>query len=91
MVEAALGRFGEQLKTIDVFLSDENGRSKHGDADKRCLIETRLAGLPPIAVHADAATFDDAVAQCTEKMERTLDHRLGRLADKGGHVPASGA
>jgi hypothetical protein len=88
IVEEALGRFGAQLKTVDVFLGDENGREKQGDADKRCLIEARLAGMQPIAVRSHAATFEAAVGECADKICRTLDHHLGRLADKDGHAHA---
>jgi hypothetical protein len=90
IVEGALGRFGKQLTTVDVFLGDENGREKQGDADKRCLIEARLAGMQPIAVRSHAATFEAAVGECADKIRRTLDHHLGRLADKDGHSPAAG-
>jgi hypothetical protein len=91
IVEASLGRFGDQLTSVEVFISDENGRAKQGGDDKRCLIEARLAGMQPIAVQTHAATFEEAVADCSEKLERTLDRRLGRLDDRGGRAPMSGA
>lgn len=90
IVEATLGRFGDRLSSVEVFISDENGRGKQGDDDKRCLIEARLAGLQPIAVSTHAATFDAAVSDCAEKIERTIDHRLGRLEDKDRQVSFAG-
>jgi hypothetical protein len=84
IVEGTLGRFGEQLKSVEVFVSDENSREKQGDDDKRCVIEARLAGMQPIAVRTHAPTFEAAVADCTEKLERKLDRRLGRLDDRDG-------
>jgi len=90
IVEASLIRFGDQLTSVEVFVSDENGRDKQGGDDKRCLIEARLAGMEPIAVRTHAATFEAAVSECADKLERTLDRRLGRLNDKDGHVPMSG-
>ncbi len=88
IVEETLGRFGDQITSVEVFVSDENSRAKEGDDDKRCVIEARLAGMQPIAVRTHAATFDAAVADCAEKIERTLERRLGRLDDKDGHAHA---
>ena len=90
IVEATLGRFGDRITSVEVFISDENGINKKGDDDKRCVIEARLAGLKPIAVRSHAATFDEAVSDCTEKLERLLDHRLDRLEDRQGRVSFAG-
>jgi ribosome-associated translation inhibitor RaiA len=84
IVNGTLDRFDRQLTSVEVFIGDENGRAKRGHRDKRCVIEARLAGMKPIAVHTHASTFETAVNECAEKIERTLDRRLGRLADKDG-------
>ena len=90
IVSGALTRFDGQLTSVEVFISDENSRAKEGDADKRCVIEARLAGMKPIAVRTFASTFEAAVAEGAEKLERTLESHLGRLADKHGRVSQSG-
>jgi hypothetical protein len=90
IVEGTLGRFSEQLTSVEVFISDENSREKEGDDDKGCLIEARLAGMQPIAVRTHAPTFEEAVSDCAEKIERTLDRRLGRLEDKDERKSFSG-
>jgi ribosome-associated translation inhibitor RaiA len=90
IVEGTLSRFDDRLTSVEVYISDENSREKDGNNDKRCLIEARLAGLQPIAVRSHADSFEEAIADCAEKIERTLDKRLGRLADKDGRVSQSG-
>lgn len=90
VVEGTLSRFERQITGVDVFLSDENSREKDGNDDKRCLIEARLAGMQPLAVRTNADTFEQAISDCAEKLVRTIESRLGRLADKDGQVSQSG-
>ena len=45
-INNTLGRFSDQITRIEVHLSDENA-GKSGGADKRCLMEARLAGRQP--------------------------------------------
>ena len=77
-IESALARFGEQLTRVEVHVSDVNS-DKFGTADKRCMLEARLAGLQPIAVTDEAATVDEAIQGAAGKLVRTLDSTLGRL------------
>ena len=79
-LEAGLARFGERLTRVEVHLSDVDG-PKHGVADKRCLLEARLAGLQPVAVSHQAATLQSAIGGATKKLVSALDSRLGRLSD----------
>ena len=64
-----------------VHLGDENG-SKNGSNDKRCMMEARLDGRPPIAVTHQAPTLDQAMNAAAEKLERSIDSMLGRLNDR---------
>lgn len=75
-----LSRFSEHITSLQVHLSDENG-SKEGRNDKRCLLEARLKGRPPIAVTDDANTYDLAVSGATEKLISSLYKITGRLKD----------
>lgn len=89
-VEATLARFAPQLTRVEVHLGDENSHKK-GENDKRCVIEARLAGHQPVAVTHHAATLDDAIDGAADRLERLLDHTIGRLAaDKKGGTSAAG-
>ena len=88
-VEAALGRFGDQLIRVIVQLNDTNSH-KGGDRDKRCLMEARIAGHQPVAVSHAADSLDEAIGAAAEKLERSLDHVLGRLGQKKGRTPYGG-
>ncbi len=79
VVTNTLSRFSEQITRIEIHLSDRNSDSKFGAADKRCLLEARLAGLQPISVSDQAATLEQAVNGAVEKLKRSLDSTLGRL------------
>ncbi len=81
VVKDALGRFLDQVTRIEIHLSDVNGQ-KAGDNDKRCLMEARVAGRQPIAVTESANSVHQAIDGATQKMKRSLDGVLGKLADK---------
>jgi ribosome-associated translation inhibitor RaiA len=76
-VAAALARFREQITRVEVHVSDLNSH-KFGAADKRCVIEARLAGLQPIAASDEAATVEQAIQGAAGKLARRLDSTLGR-------------
>lgn len=88
-VEAVFApRLGDRLRRIEVYLQDVN--SHKGGVDKRCAIELHLAGLQPVAASAEAADLDEALGAATEKLERALEHTLGRIEDRAGRVSMSG-
>jgi len=78
IVEKELKRFAEHITRLEVHLSDENGK-KSGPHDKRCLLEARLEGRPPVAVTDHAATLEQAVNGASHQLARMLDSTLGRL------------
>jgi ribosome-associated translation inhibitor RaiA len=82
-VRAALERFGDQITRVEVHLSDENG-AKSGGADKRCLMEARLAGRQPVAVSHEAATLQGAFDGAAKKLQHLLESALGRSHDRKG-------
>lgn len=84
-----LGRFRESITRIEVHLSDVNG-ARTGVADKRCLLEARLAGRQPVAVSHDAAKVADAVHGAADKLTRALDSALGRVRDAHGRESIRG-
>jgi len=88
-VEESLARFEPQLTRVEVFLADENSH-KTGDNDKRCTMEARLAGLPPLAATGNGAHLDQAIDGALEKLSSLLEHKLGRLGDRKGRTSFSG-
>ena len=77
-----------QVTRIEVFLSDENA-SKPGD--KRCRMEARPAGLPPVTVTATADKVADAFISAAEKLQRALEADIGRGKNhKGGETIRTG-
>lgn len=90
VLEDSLARFGERLIRVEVHIGDENSSSKSDDADKRCAMEARLAGLPPIAVTHKAAQIDQAIYGAVEKLEKTLDRKLGKHNDHKGRTSFGG-
>jgi ribosomal subunit interface protein len=81
IVTDSLDRFAERITRVEVHLSDLNA-DKHGPRDKRCTIEARIGGLAPIAVSHEASTLHEAIDVAADKLERALEHALGRLEDK---------
>jgi len=78
VVESALERFAQRITRVEVHLSDEN--SQKGGRDKRCVIEARLEGMQPVAATDQSEHVEQAVNGAADKLERLLDHELGRLS-----------
>ena len=93
VVESSLAHLAQHVTRVEVHVSDENA-GKGGAPDKRCLMEARLNGRPPIAVTNRAESLDAAVNGAAHKLVRALEHELGR-ADKHTHdaraLPAADA
>lgn len=80
IVADSVDHLSDRITRIEAHLSDENS-DKGGANDKRCLLEARLAGLPPIAVRHSAETMAMAVDGAAEKLRTALGRTLGRLAE----------
>lgn len=78
LLSEELSRFSEHITRLEVHLSDENGH-KHGQNDKKCLLEARVEGRPPIAVSAGANNYEIAVDDAVDKLKSSLDTIFGRL------------
>jgi ribosome-associated translation inhibitor RaiA len=89
VVESVLGRFADQITRVEVHLSDENSQKGGGD-DTRCLLETRLAGLQPMAVSHQAATLHQAIDGAAQKLARALESTLGRRGHTKGRPSYGG-
>ena len=73
-----LSRFSEHITRLEVHLSDENGH-KQGQNDKKCMLEVRVEGRPPIAVKAGANNYELAVDAAIDKLKSSLDTIFDRL------------
>jgi ribosome-associated translation inhibitor RaiA len=80
-IDRDLKRFQRRLTRVEVFLGDSNGE-KAGPQEKRCVMETRPKGYQRVSVKVQAATLETAVATAAKKMEKLLNSKLGRLADR---------
>lgn len=79
-VRGALGRFEDRITRVEVHLTDEN--AEKGGRDSRCVIEARVAGMPPVAVDEKAHSIREAARGAAGKLERALDTRLGKLRQR---------
>ena len=79
LVRDTLHRYSDRITRVEVHLNDLNGE-KGGNNDKRCLMEARLSGLGPIDVNHEAENIELAIDGAMEKLERAIEHKLGKLA-----------
>ncbi len=79
-VTEKLSRFSDHITRLEVHLSDDNG-GKNGQDDKKCLLEARVEGRPPIAVTANANNYEQAVDGALDKIKSSLEKLSGRLKD----------
>jgi ribosomal subunit interface protein len=77
-VSAALSRFADKITRVEVHLNDMNSTKTVGD-DKRCLIEVRVNGRPPVTVHHDAPSVGQAIDGAVHKAERAVEKVFGKL------------
>jgi ribosome-associated translation inhibitor RaiA len=78
LVRDTLDRYSDRITRVEVHLNDLN--SVKGGKDKRCLMEARLGGLGPIAVNHEAENINLAIEGAMEKLERAIEHKLGKAA-----------
>jgi ribosome-associated translation inhibitor RaiA len=78
LVSSAVERVADRVSRVQVHLGDENS-SKGGSRDKRCMIEARLDGRPPIAVTHQAGTLEQAMDGAAAKLERSINSMIDRL------------
>lgn len=89
-LENSLSRFDGWLTRVEVRLSEDSG---HKPEDKKCVIEARPGGKPPVAVTHHATTVDNAYTGAAHKLARVLDSQYTRAHDHKGsasirHMPA---
>jgi hypothetical protein len=77
VVHAALDRFGDRLRRVDVHLSDAIAH-KTGHDDKCCMIEARRDGREPIIVTHRENTMEQAIHGAIHKLKLSVESALGR-------------
>lgn len=83
-LDTTLARFRDRITRVEVHLSDDNA-DRDGGADKRCVIEARSAGRPPVAVTHHADSVGEAYSGAADKLADLLDSRYARSDHhKGG-------
>jgi hypothetical protein len=82
-LESALARFGDQITRVEVHVGDENAGRSDG-VDKRCMLEARPAGQPPVVVTNHAGTVAEACSGAVRKLENLLDSKYGKAAHRKG-------
>jgi ribosome-associated translation inhibitor RaiA len=80
-VKKIVGNNSDHVSRIEVHLSDQNS-NKHGETEKRCLMEARLEGIQPIAVSSHAVTLDQAIEGATKKLGKKINSTLERQRDQ---------
>jgi ribosome-associated translation inhibitor RaiA len=90
IVASALERFGSRVTRAAVHFSDENSRAKSSDADKRCAVEARLAGLQPVTVTATGSSLEQALDSALSRLEKTLARTIERRDAPKGRVSFAG-
>ena len=83
LIRDTLDRHSDRITRVEVHLNDQNS-IKGGANDKRCLMEARVAGIGPIDAAHEADSLQLAIDGAMEKLERAIEHKLGRLAVTGG-------
>ncbi|MGY3055589.1 hypothetical protein ACVWYG_003810 [Pedobacter sp. UYEF25] len=79
-LEKELQRFSEHITRLEVHLSDENG-SKDGQEDKKCMIECRVEGKPPMATTDFGNSYDQALNGAVSKLKNALTTMIGKLKE----------
>lgn len=81
VVGKAMNHFAGQVTRVEVHLKDENA-GKSGAADKRCIMEARIANHQPLAASHDADNLHVAIDGAAEKIKRAVESALGKLNRK---------
>jgi len=81
VVHAALNRYGDRIRRIDVHLSDAIGNKTDHD-DKCCMIEARRDGCEPIIVTHQESTLEQAIQGAIHDLKKSVESALGKEASR---------
>jgi ribosome-associated translation inhibitor RaiA len=80
VVQKTLRHVQDRISRVEVHLSDESG-SRAASDDKRCVMEARIDGRPPVAVTQNAGSIHQAIDGAARKLKAALDTALGRQSE----------
>lgn len=83
-VRARLDRIGSRLTRVEVYVSDVNG-PRGGGNYKKCVIEARPIGQPPVSATDQAASIEAAAAGAADKVLAVFDRLVGKRTSRKGH------
>ena len=89
-INTKMARLKEYVVRVEVFLTGVDALKSTGGPGKRCVLETRATGRPPIAVNAEAEKVKDAFSGAIEKLRRAVEADLGKVKDKHGRESVRG-
>ena len=89
-INTKLARLKEYVVRVEVFLTGVDALKSTGGPGKRCVLETRATGRPPIAVNAEAEKVKDAFSAAIEKLKRAVETDLDKVKDKNLRVSVRG-
>jgi hypothetical protein len=84
VVHAALDRYGDRIRRVDVHLSDVIG-NKAGREDKCCMIEARRDGREPIVVTHQEGTLEQSIQGTIQKLKQSVESAFGKEASRDHH------
>ena len=85
-----LARLKEYVQRVEVYLTGVDALKTNGGPGKRCVLETRANGRPPIAVNAEAEKTQEAFTLAVDKLLRAVETDLGKLKDRNGRESVRG-
>lgn len=81
-IHSKLARLKESVVRVEVFLTAVDALKSTGGPGKKCVLETRANGRPPVAVNAEAEKVKDAFNAALEKLRRAVEADLDKVRDK---------
>ena len=81
-VNSKLARLKEYVVRVEVFFTGVDAMKVNGAPGKKCVLETRANGRPPVAVNAEAESLHDAFHAAIEKLRRAVESDLDKVRDK---------
>lgn len=83
-INTRLARLQEYVQRVEIYLTGVDALKATGGPGKRCVLETRAHGRPPIAVNAEGEKVHEAITAAIDKLLRAVETDLGKLKDKNG-------
>lgn len=86
-IEQEFDRQSNQITHFEVHFSDDSA-AKHGEHDKKCMIEARISGLKPAAVTCKGDSLELVLDGAIEKLHHWVEHHLAKTQSHRREMPA---